>query len=598
MRVVQGVPGFNSPGGEVDARLSRGVQWEAVKNISSHLPAALALGIASQIGQVVLMRELLMVFHGNELSIGIILSVWLAWVGLGSRLGARLSERSRRPEGILAAAAACSALALPAGVLLIRVLRGFFPLPPGAYLSILDMVISCLGVLAPVCLSYGLIFPCIARLWRERGGGLHGGGLHGGGRTYIAEAAGNFAGGLAFSLVLVRLLNPLATALLASGLISAAVYPLVRRAGSGRSRAVRPVLAALAALVLPLLPFVGRLDYGSQELLWRLLAPDHELQAVARSRYGAIAVIERQGQYSVYQSGNFLFTTAGPDVGAQTDFEEQSALVLAHFSMVQHPEPRRVLLIGGGMSGTIREIIRHPVERVDYIELDPELTAAVRPFLAASTLAALKDDRVRMIHTDGRLFVRNAAETYDLVLVDVPDPATAMLNRYYTEEFFRAAAALLEPDGVLVMNLASGVDLRSSASANRNSTIFHTMRTVFSQVLPAGERPLFFLAGQGSAAISIDPSVLAARLQERGVHSPGFTPRHFYALLKDMQLRRMNWIVRNHGLDPADRLYPPRGGPLIPPTIVEQAAAELPAADRRWFINRDFAPIGYFYTLV
>ena len=68
------------------------------RKIPSHLLAVLMLGAVCQVGQVLLLRELLIVFHGNELSIGLILAAWLAWVGVGSRMGAVLVDRVNHPR--------------------------------------------------------------------------------------------------------------------------------------------------------------------------------------------------------------------------------------------------------------------------------------------------------------------------------------------------------------------------------------------------------------------------------------------------------------------------------------------------------------------
>jgi hypothetical protein len=66
--------------GYIDSCMESGMR--VTIGIPSHLPAVLSLGIVCQIGQIVLLRELLMVFHGNELSLGIILAAWMVWVGL------------------------------------------------------------------------------------------------------------------------------------------------------------------------------------------------------------------------------------------------------------------------------------------------------------------------------------------------------------------------------------------------------------------------------------------------------------------------------------------------------------------------------------
>lgn len=252
------------------------------------------------------------------------------------------------------------------------------------------------------------------------------------------------------------------------------------------------------------------------------------------------------------------------------------------------------------MRGTLREIARHPVERIDYVELDDALIEAARPHLSRQTIEALDSPRVRLRHQDGRLFVKSSRDTYDMILVDVPDPATAVLNRYYTVEFFREASERLNPDGVFVIGAMSPPDLRGSAAVNRNATLYHTLRSVFPHVLPVGERFLFLFASRAEGQVSADPAELRERYVARGVETDAFSARHIDMLLQEAPLRRVNWILRHHGRRARAHLEAPDPGPLFPGPVSEQEREErdLPPPDRRAFINSDFRPVGYFYTLV
>ena len=556
------------------------------RRLPAQLPTVLMLGVTCQIGQVVYLRELLMVFHGNELSLGIILAAWMVWVGVGSRLGAAALQRWPDARRLLLLDAALVALLLPATVLVIRVLPGAFDVPAGALLSLTDMALSSLLVMAPTTLLLGAQFVLLARLWRERDGVS---GSSGASKTYVGEALGNVAGGLAFTLLLVHHLDAFQVSL-TIGVVLLATVLLPQRRWVG--------LAALA-LGLALAPWLPRLDWWSSQLQWHLRAPHYELLDVHRSRYGTIAVLQHEDQFSFYQSGHLVFSTGGVgerDVG----FEEQPAVALAHLAMTQHPDPRRVLLVGGGLRGTLREIVRHPVDHVDYVELDPALVAAARPYLGPGTRAALDDPRVRVWHTDGRLFVKAGGDAFDLILVDVPDPTTAVLNRFYTEQFFTEAADRLRPGGVLVIGAVSTPDLRGMGIANRNATLFHTLRRVFPEVLAVGERSLALIASLEPEQVSVDPAVLMQRFVERGVESPGFAAGHLALLLEPGPLERINWILRHHGRSPDAHLGPPPASPLLPGSVAQQRAAEadLPAVAERFFVNTDFRPVGYYHTLL
>ena len=559
------------------------------RKMPSPLPAVISLGVVCQTGQIMLLREFLMVFHGNELSIGIILAAWMAWVGVGSRLGVVFVERSPRPLSLLAYSALGLLAMLPATVFLVRGLRGFFDVLPGAYLSLSDMLVSCLLLMAPVCLLLGAQFVLLARLWRERDQATD---TAAAGKAYIGEAAGTVIGGILFTFLLVHTANAFQVAVLAGTLMLATTLWLT-------TPRHRLLLSGLLVGSAAALPFLDDVDAWAYRLQWRSFTPDHTLMATHRSKYGDIAVARREDQYSFFQSGHLVFSAAGSEAHTAA-LEEQEGAVFAHVSLVQHENPKRVLLIGGGLRGTLREIARHPVQRIDYVELDAVLIAAARPHVSAATIEALDSPRVRLIHTDGRLFVKAAGDPYDMIVVDVPDPATAALNRYYTEEFFREVRARLNPDGVFVIGAMSTSDLRGSAVVNRNATLYHTLRSVFPHVLPVGERFLFFFATRDADQVSSDLHTLCRRYLKRNIETEGFSHRQFDMLLEEAVLRRINWTIRHHGRRPDAHLEAPEAGPLFPGSIAELEGEETQWApvERRTFINSDFKPIGYYYTLV
>ena len=567
-------------------------------HIPSHFLAVLMLGAVSQIGQVLLLREFLMVFHGNELSLGLILAAWLVWVGIGSRLGAFLVERTPRPLFLLTLSSAGMLLVLPAAIFLIRGLRGFFDVLPGAYLSLTDMTLSCFLIMAPACLLFGVQFVLLSRIWREK---IRTGDTSGAEKTYIGEAAGTMLGGIIFTFLLVHYLSPLQTAVLAGLLMLLTALATVHAASSTPVPSLFKfsLAAGVLAAVLLLFPFLEQADNWAYRLQWNYFAPQHQLVETEQSKYGAISVAQRENQYSFFQSGHLVFSTAGPETTVP-GLEEQEAVDFAHLAMAQHQSPDKVLLIGGGLRGVLNEILEHPVERVDYIELDEVLTEAARPYVSDQTRQALDDPRVRLIYADGRLFVKTAQKKYDMIIVDNPDPFTAELNRYYTEEFFREAKDLLRSEGVFVTGVTSTPDLRGTAIANRNTVIYHTLDSVFSQVLPAGERFMFYFAAEAPGQVSVNASTLQKRFHERDIDAAAFSPQRYYTLLEETQLQRINWVVRNHGRSPKAHLEGPGAIPPFPGTIAEQeqAEAELPPVEQRYFINSDLKPIGYYYTLM
>ncbi len=128
--------------------------------------------------------------------------------------------------------------------------------------------------------------------------------------------------------------------------------------------------------------------------------------------------------------------------------------MLAHVPLLTHPAPRRVLVVGGGDGGTLREVLRHPeVERTDLCEIDGEVISASRRFLPR--LAAGFDDPRVVIHAaDATAYVREHSGTWDVVLVDSSDPVGPAVG-IFGEPFYRDLREALRPGGLAVIQAES-----------------------------------------------------------------------------------------------------------------------------------------------
>ena len=128
--------------------------------------------------------------------------------------------------------------------------------------------------------------------------------------------------------------------------------------------------------------------------------------------------------------------------------------MIAHVPLFEHPRPRRVLVIGGGDGGTVREVLKHPgVERVVMVEIDEMVVKACREFMPAVS-CALDDPRLELLIDDGVRYAARTRERFDVVIVDSTDPvgpAEPLFNR----SFYKNVAGLLTPDGILVSQAES-----------------------------------------------------------------------------------------------------------------------------------------------
>lgn len=168
-----------------------------------------------------------------------------------------------------------------------------------------------------------------------------------------------------------------------------------------------------------------------EETLSRETTPYQELM-VARTRgFGNLLVLD--GTVQLTERDEFFYHE-----------------MLVHVPLAAHPDPRRVLVIGGGDGGTVREALRHaPVEHVDLVEIDARVTEAARRFFP-SLSGALDDPRVTVRHVDGIRFVADAADaSYDVVLVDSTDPVGAA-EGLFGPSFYAEVARVVGPGGILV----------------------------------------------------------------------------------------------------------------------------------------------------
>jgi spermidine synthase len=147
----------------------------------------------------------------------------------------------------------------------------------------------------------------------------------------------------------------------------------------------------------------------------------------------------------------------------------------------------------------------------------------------------LADARIRVVATDGRRFVRQTPERYDVVIVAVPDPSTSQLNRFYTQEFFRDIAARLTPEGVLCLAVGRYVNYLSDELSQLIAVTHRTLREQFPNVLllPAGK--IFYLASAGPLTADVAGSIEQQGLRNRLVN------RHYLkAMLTQDRLEAVN----------------------------------------------------------
>lgn len=509
------------------------------------------LGAGSAATQLVLLRELMSVFGGNELVTGTALGIWLLLSGAGSAL-ALLVFRRARPRMVLPWLHLAASL-LP--LMLLAAARAA-PMILGVRGQMLGLP-AALGTTAllflPAGFVAGSIIPLAGRLWTEASGSSA---ARASRRVYAVDSAGDALGGLLFSLLLVHLL-PHGWVLAAFGSLNLAMtIPL----SASWARPVRIALPAAAALGLCM---AGMID--QRTAAWRY--PGQTILERGNTPFAELAVTKSGRQTTVFQDAVPIYSTG-----------DLSAEGRVHPALAQIALDGEILLVGGGVFGGLDEAVKHRPARIDYIELDPAILrlggmAPAGDGPAAAHAGAGHGVEIRRLAGDGRLFMKGQRAAYDAILVFMPAPRTMQGNRYYTEEFFREAHRALKPGGILSFPFPASPNYLGPEQIALERSIYSALRRSFRhvEVLP-GETHIY-LASDRPVDLDLEPI-----LDRRGVGTVRLLDYDWPEYGDPLRRDQLSGLLRGHAAP---------GQLMLPHDIPDQGGPEDPGLARP---NRDLSP--------
>ena len=485
------------------------------------LPAYFVLGGYAVWAQATLLREMQVLVLGSELSWGLVLAFWLAGVAAGAMTAGRLIARSVRPWLMFAAAGVAMPAALVGEIVLLRIARSIAGVGPGEYVGPGTTVLLTLAATVPVSLWVGLAFPSASALV-ARGQVASSEKARAVGWVYLAESAGALLGGAAFSFLLVGRVGAVPLALGGGAVLALFIHLLVRTyTETGWTRFI-PLALVAAQGILVTEGVAQRLDEATVRRRWASFAKALQLVRSEDTRYQNVALGRLGEQFTLYTNG--LVDATWPNHG--------QLAIDAHLAACQHPDPKRMLVLGGGAEGMLKELACHKPQRLDYVTLDRDLLRMVREHLDEADRNALDSlDGLGQVHfADARRFVKRAAargDRYDLVILAAPEPASTLEARLYTEEFFGELFRAMADDGVLVFTLTTPVGYWSEEPAAYAGSIVVPLKRVFPDVLLTFETPMHCFAAKREGILVETGEELAKRYRLRGVEPHHFDPDWF-----------------------------------------------------------------------
>ncbi|MGB7055262.1 MAG: hypothetical protein WBE28_08075 [bacterium] len=470
--------------------------------------AVLGSGFTAVVAQTLIIREALALFSGNELVSGIILSLWLVFSGIGSLVFSSIELRYD-PLKVFARLLLILSFLLVFSLCFLRIAPRIFGLPLGEVIDLGRIIIISVLTLAPTCMVFGALFPAASRILSPE-------------RVYLFEGLGAFFGGIIVSFLLIQILSSFGIMLIAVVILILIVLFIEQR---------------FRLFLLPLLLLIGLLWINRVEFFFRKTQMGgQDLVGLDESRYGIIAVTKPSDQYNFFTNG--LYDFSYPDL-----YSSEEAV---QYALLLHVEPRNILLVGGGIGNSISQVLEHPsIDHITYVELDPLLFSMGEEYLGEDLGTK---DNLTVIFGDARYYVRNSPMEYDVIIVNLPDPVNAQINRFYTKEFFAEAQDILNPGGLLSVRITAPPDIISPLFGQLLNTVYRSLNSSFNHIIALPAAKATFIATNYKIEISCVTDILSSRIDARNLDLTYVNPYYFSYDLSREKLNYFNdRIIESEG---------------------------------------------------
>jgi spermidine synthase len=446
----------------------------------------LLVGSGATGGQILFIREVFVLSHGMELTIGLVMGIHLFFTALGSWVAGTWMMHPAKAVKWAHRLAFVSSVLLPLTILALSLVRNWLGVLPTEYVPLPTLLVAAAALQAPFCVAVGMFFPVALSILRTAGGGPNVTG------TYVTESLGSGVAGILVALVLAPRLWPLQIAcLLGCGL---ALGGLLLR----WTRNVRWTDSLLLATMLVL--GFGAASPSLQENARRAVWQKLDFDTGKNTPLGFLEAVSVNGSTSIYQNGILLGTQEDP----------LHAIRMVGVGELQETVPGRVLLIGGGQRGYLDVLFARAGRHVHYVEPNPFLLDFAGTHLGLDLTTRLPGQDLTLSRGQERMVLENAADTYDLVLVDGATPTTLTGNRLTTVEFFRLIRRVLSPGGLLVFDVQTSAQLLLPGETELLALLYWTLKAVFDDVVVIPGVPSILIAGHSKALDPLRRTYLSA----------------------------------------------------------------------------------------
>lgn len=448
----------------------------------------LTLGFTTIVVQVILLRELLKLFSSNELTIGLFLSLWMILTGFGAYFSNSLTFKINPNKLIFIFLNLLGVIPIFEFIILIYLNK--IILSTGISLNIIQIIIITFLFLIFYCSISGILFTYLSKVLSNL---LNKNYID---KSYSWEATGSFFGGLIIYLFIFSFFNTFQILLINFIVIISISLLLFNK------KIHKIIYFFLSFIVIILIIsnpdlYLRKKQFKPQELLF-----------YKDTNYGSLSITKYYEQTLFYKNNELIFSTSN-----QIYNEE-----ITHYSLSQRRRIDNILILSGFIPSLLNEIIKYNPKIIDYVELDPNICRISKNFTSDSKI------KVNFINSDPRRYINKVQKKYDAILINIPPPSTAGLNKYYTLEFYISLKKIISDSSVIVFSLPSPPNYFSKDIAYLTGSIFQTLKKAFKYVIIIPTNRLFFLASDAPLTLSITDNIEKLNIKNNYVNSYYFNP--------------------------------------------------------------------------
>lgn len=437
------------------------------------------LGFITTICQVVFLKEILNLGGGYEFLSAMVLSFWIILSAIGVKLARNNKGVNPGTMSLL-----LPLICLFSFIIFIALIR--FLLPTGTTPSLIFTIIITILSLLPICIFSGLLFVklSIAGHYKDS--------LKAG-KSYAIETIGGICSGLLITILSGNILGNFQFILL-----SVCIYYMITLIWSdSKFRAYGIILSAFVFIMVILI----KPDTFFRNILLKGINVSESID----SKYGNITISESNGETSIFYNHRLI--------NFEDDIRTREENI--HYAMIQHVNPKNILLLSGGLSNHLPEILKYQgVRSVTYLEKDPSLNT-FQNVIDPDTLSI----EIRLIQDDAMRFLKETDTTFDIIISLHSNPDNLATNRLFTREFFNICNERLAKDGIIMIKAGYGSNYINKQELKAIAAVFNSMDGVFRHTAAMPGESVYFLGSDKPLKLDIESSFDLKGIQNTYVNS-------------------------------------------------------------------------------